>query len=38
LSRTVELRSEKTEFSFPAEFKARSLIVDPHFLVLHHLP
>jgi aminopeptidase N len=34
--RTVELRSEKTEFSFPADFKVRTLIVDPHFLVLHH--
>jgi aminopeptidase N len=38
LIKTVELRSEKTEFSFPADFKARDLIVDPHFLVLHHLP
>jgi hypothetical protein len=38
LLRTVELRSDKTEFSFPADFRARSLIVDPHFLVLHHAP
>jgi aminopeptidase N len=38
LLKTVELRSEKTEFSFPTDFKARTLIVDPHFLVLHHEP
>lgn len=32
---TVELRGERTEFSFPLKFHARSLAVDPHFLVLH---
>jgi hypothetical protein len=36
--RTVKLRSEKAEFSFPADFRARTLILDPHFLVLHHVP
>jgi hypothetical protein len=34
----IELRSEKTDFAFPADFKARTLTVDPHFLVLHHVP
>jgi aminopeptidase N len=38
LLKTVELRSEKTEFSFPSDFKVRNIIVDPHFLVLHHKP
>jgi hypothetical protein len=38
LLRTVELRSEKTEFSFPSDFKALTLTVDPHFLVLHYAP
>ena len=35
---TIELRGERTEFSFPVRFRARSLTVDPHFLVLNRTP
>lgn len=35
---TIELRGERTEFSFPAKFRARVVAVDPHFLVLNRTP
>src|ERR1044072_4615533 len=35
---TVELRSERTEFSFAVKFPARAVTVDPHYLVLHRTP
>jgi tetratricopeptide (TPR) repeat protein len=35
---TIELRGERTEFSFPVRFRARSVTVDPHFLVLNRTP
>ena len=35
---TIELRDERTEFSFPVKFRARSVTVDPHFLVLNRTP
>lgn len=35
---SVELRSERTEFAFPAKFPVRTVTVDPHFLVLHRAP
>ena len=35
---TIELRGERTEFSFPVKFRARSVTVDPHFLVLNRTP
>lgn len=38
LIKIIELRREKAEFSFSADFRTRTLIVDPHFLVLHHVP
>lgn len=34
----VELRGARTEFTFPVKFRARSVTVDPHFLVLHRTP
>jgi aminopeptidase N len=35
---SVELRGERTEFAFPVKFRARTVTVDPHFLVLHRTP
>src|SRR5207244_2849506 len=35
---TVELRSARTEFSFPVKFRVHALTVDPHYLVLHRTP
>jgi hypothetical protein len=32
---SVELRGERTEFTFPVKFRTRTVTVDPHFLVLH---
>jgi aminopeptidase N len=34
-AQTIELLGERTEFSFPVKFRARSLTIDPHFLVLN---
>lgn len=36
--RSLELRGERTEFSFPLKFRARSVQIDPHFLVLNRTP
>jgi aminopeptidase N len=35
---SLELRGERTEFAFPVKFRARTVTVDPHFLVLHRTP
>ncbi len=35
---TIELRGERTEFSFSVKFRARLVTVDPHFLVLNRTP
>lgn len=35
---SVELRSERTDFSFPVKFPVRAVTVDPHYLVLHRTP
>lgn len=38
LVRTLELRSARTEFTIPISFRARSVAVDPHFLILNRTP
>ena len=35
---TIEAVNARTEFSWPASFHVRSVIVDPHFRVLHWMP
>ncbi len=38
LTPTVELRGERTEFSFPVNFRARSVTLDPRFRILQRTP
>ncbi|HEX8161245.1 MAG TPA: M1 family aminopeptidase [Pyrinomonadaceae bacterium] len=38
LTRALEIRGARTEFAAPVNFSARSVVVDPHFLVLHWTP
>lgn len=38
LTRTLDLRDERTEFKLPIGFRVRSVNVDPRFLVLHRTP
>ncbi|MBA3693561.1 MAG: hypothetical protein H0W77_09015 [Acidobacteria bacterium] len=38
LNRTVKVRGAETSFSFPANFRAESVTLDPHYLVLRWTP
>jgi tetratricopeptide (TPR) repeat protein len=38
ITHTVDVAGERTEFSWPVTFRARSVVLDPHFRVLHWLP
>jgi hypothetical protein len=38
LNRTVKVRGAETSFSFPANFRADSVTLDPHYLVLRWTP
>src|SRR5260370_11180693 len=38
LSRKVEIRGERTELSIPVDFRVQSVVLDPHYLVLHQTP
>jgi tetratricopeptide (TPR) repeat protein len=36
--RNVDVAGERTEFAWPVSFRIRSVVLDPHFRVLHWLP
>lgn len=38
LAQTVEIRGPRTPFDWPVKFRAQSVLLDPHFLVLHWTP
>jgi len=38
LFHTVKVRGPQTSFSFPGKFRVRSVVLDPHYLVLRWTP
>ena len=38
LTRTLDVNGERTQFHWPLAFRVRTVILDPHFYVLHWLP
>ncbi len=37
-ARKIEIRGERTELSIPVDFQVQSVVLDPHYLVLHQTP
>jgi len=38
LARKIEIRDERTEIAMPVDFRVQSVVLDPHYLVLHQTP
>ena len=38
LARKIEIRDERTEIAIPVDFRVQSVVLDPHYLVLHQTP